>query len=89
MKPLYEYPTPLTDKESYADPTPGHEVVSADFARDLERKLAKCRETLDMIENNSRIELNNWEKYPQYRNATNGYIAAMQAISHETLEQTK
>lgn len=38
--------TPETDAESYDDPTPGYEVVLAEFARKLERQrnAALCRE---------------------------------------------
>jgi len=34
-----------TDAESFDDPTPGYEVVTADFARTLERELAVSFET--------------------------------------------
>ena len=41
MKPLDEYPTPLTDASGI--------WISVAFARDLERKLAICRDALKAI----------------------------------------
>jgi hypothetical protein len=35
---LTDYPTPRTEAAAYSDPTPGHEVVSLDDARQLERE---------------------------------------------------
>jgi hypothetical protein len=48
---LTDYPTPLTDEAIY--PMNQIDVVFPDFARDLERKLAKCREALDIMLNTS------------------------------------
>lgn len=50
MKPLKEYPTPETDAAAYyihMSPDPngsGPTVVNDDVSRDLERRLAACRE---------------------------------------------
>ena len=47
MKQLHEYETSLTDKEcGFFDLDT---AVSSDFARDLERKLAMCRDALREI----------------------------------------
>ena len=45
MTPLHDYPTPLTDAQADYE---WHHVptVPASYARDLERKLALCRDAL-------------------------------------------
>ena len=48
MKPLSEYPTPMTDAQAEHE---WHHLatVPASYARDLERKLALCRDALAAI----------------------------------------
>ena len=41
--------TPLTDAAKWTETNSANSLVSADFARDLERKLAQCREALFII----------------------------------------
>jgi len=53
MKQLHEYDTPLTDNEAITQEADGtilmRDWVDADYARDLERRLAACREALERI----------------------------------------
>jgi hypothetical protein len=55
---LTDYPTPITDaqwgtrswfEDEYGARQYGAKFVHEDFARDLERRLAACREALEMI----------------------------------------
>lgn len=55
MKALTDYPAPETNYRKYKAFPPsgalgiGFDVVDAETARDLERRLAACREALEMI----------------------------------------
>jgi hypothetical protein len=52
MKQLHEYETPLTNN---ADKACALDIELLAFARDLERKLAMCREHIEAIEAASRV----------------------------------
>lgn len=54
MTPLHEIPTPLTDA-FYNDVRSVSAPSISDFARDLERKLALCRDALERIQRNAEI----------------------------------
>ena len=74
MKPLHEYETPITDK---AEKNIGSEcgqysryIVEPDVARQLEQKLAACREALaDLYEDSGSPQFNVvWESYERAKN---------------------
>ena len=52
---LHEYPTPLTDGSERSESISGY--VEADFARNLEQRLAVCRETLKSLDPGPEYEL--------------------------------
>jgi hypothetical protein len=54
-------PTPRTDAEEYPEGEgQSFHVVSADFARELERELATEREKLDWVFQNCKVEANDY-----------------------------
>ena len=47
MKPLEQYPTPETDRQQ--NTVAGGRYVTADHSRNLEQRLAACREALEVV----------------------------------------
>lgn len=51
---MNHHPTPETDANAFPDFERGGDIVLADVARDLEQRLAECREALSAIESTTR-----------------------------------
>jgi hypothetical protein len=75
---MNHHPTPETDANAFPDFERGGDIVLADVARDLERRLAECREALrNLLQDN--ID-RRW-------GITGGDTTAMQN-AHKTLTKT-
>lgn len=78
---LNDYPTPLTDAaiKKHGDEFTGH--MARNFARDLERKLALCRDALEKTERRFSIKCKDTCMFREDLDAIK--------IARETLESTK